>query len=99
MAQASYIAADDPVQGSGSMSAAFAVGPTAAEMAEAAGAGTTNGSGLAPAGGGAVGVTNRMADDGETQVPIVKSEKEKIGRNEPCWCGSGKKFKFCHGAN
>jgi len=22
----------------------------------------------------------------------------KVGRNEPCWCGSGKKFKFCHGA-
>nr|MBA2634126.1 preprotein translocase subunit SecA [Chloroflexota bacterium] len=22
----------------------------------------------------------------------------KIGRNEPCWCGSGKKFKKCHGA-
>ena len=21
---------------------------------------------------------------------------EKIGRNEPCWCGSGKKYKFCH---
>jgi preprotein translocase subunit SecA len=22
----------------------------------------------------------------------------KIGRNDPCWCGSGKKFKKCHGA-
>ena len=21
----------------------------------------------------------------------------KVGRNEPCWCGSGKKFKYCHG--
>ncbi|MBT6703612.1 MAG: hypothetical protein HOB14_18305 [Gammaproteobacteria bacterium] len=20
-----------------------------------------------------------------------------MGRNEPCWCGSGKKFKQCHG--
>ena len=29
---------------------------------------------------------------------IVKSEQEQIGRNEPCWCGSGKKFKKCHGA-
>ena len=26
------------------------------------------------------------------------SEHEKIGRNDPCWCGSGKKFKKCHGA-
>jgi preprotein translocase subunit SecA len=28
----------------------------------------------------------------------VVSDKEKIGRNDPCWCGSGKKFKKCHGA-
>ena len=32
---------------------------------------------------------------GEHQ-PYVRKEK-KIGRNEPCWCGSGKKFKQCHG--
>jgi preprotein translocase subunit SecA len=68
-------------------------------MAEVAAEGGANGSGLATGGSGAVGVTNRMADDGETQIPIVKSDKEKIGRNEPCWCGSGKKFKLCHGAN
>jgi preprotein translocase subunit SecA len=30
--------------------------------------------------------------------PVVKSEHENIGRNDPCWCGSGKKFKRCHGA-
>lgn len=28
-------------------------------------------------------------------VPFVK--EIKLGRNEPCWCGSGKKFKVCHG--
>ncbi|MDO4662059.1 MAG: preprotein translocase subunit SecA [Tissierellia bacterium] len=28
---------------------------------------------------------------------VVKSAKEKIGRNDPCWCGSGKKYKNCHG--
>jgi preprotein translocase subunit SecA len=28
----------------------------------------------------------------------VKDEREKIGRNDPCWCGSGKKYKKCHGA-
>ena len=32
-----------------------------------------------------------------TEQRIV-SEQEKIGRNDPCWCGSGKKFKKCHGA-
>jgi preprotein translocase subunit SecA len=26
------------------------------------------------------------------------AEVEQIGRNDPCWCGSGKKFKKCHGA-
>jgi preprotein translocase subunit SecA len=30
--------------------------------------------------------------------PVVKSANETIGRNDPCWCGSGKKFKRCHGA-
>jgi uncharacterized protein YecA (UPF0149 family) len=28
--------------------------------------------------------------------PIVRTEP-KVGRNDPCPCGSGKKFKFCHG--
>ena len=28
----------------------------------------------------------------------VVSEHEKVGRNDPCWCGSGKKYKRCHGA-
>jgi uncharacterized protein YchJ len=27
----------------------------------------------------------------------VKSAEQKIGRNQPCYCGSGKKFKLCHG--
>jgi preprotein translocase subunit SecA len=30
--------------------------------------------------------------------PVVKGEHENIGRNDPCWCGSGKKYKRCHGA-
>jgi preprotein translocase subunit SecA len=32
----------------------------------------------------------------EAQQPYVRGER-KLGRNEPCWCGSGKKFKHCHG--
>jgi preprotein translocase subunit SecA len=30
-------------------------------------------------------------------APAVNEHKD-IGRNDPCWCGSGKKFKKCHGA-
>jgi preprotein translocase subunit SecA len=36
--------------------------------------------------------------NGEVVETVVKDEKENIGRNDPCWCGSGKKFKKCHGA-
>ena len=31
------------------------------------------------------------------KVETIKREEPKIGRNDPCPCGSGKKFKLCHG--
>ena len=31
-------------------------------------------------------------------VGFRKSANQSVGRNEPCWCGSGKKLKKCHGA-
>jgi len=39
----------------------------------------------------------------EIEVPVhvetrTVDPKEQTGRNDPCWCGSGKKFKKCHGA-
>jgi preprotein translocase subunit SecA len=33
----------------------------------------------------------------QPQAPFIRREK-KVGRNEPCPCGSGKKYKACHGA-
>ena len=33
----------------------------------------------------------------EMEPAPVRSQKEKIGRNDPCPCGSGKKYKKCHG--
>ncbi len=33
-----------------------------------------------------------------TIEPRRLDEHEQVGRNEPCWCGSGRKFKKCHGA-
>ncbi len=38
------------------------------------------------------------AEEPETQQPVVKTEWEKTPRNAPCPCGSGKKYKACHGA-
>jgi preprotein translocase subunit SecA len=41
----------------------------------------------------------RMAGGGEAQqVQQVVRGEEKVGRNDPCPCGSGKKYKKCHGA-
>ncbi|HTL10879.1 MAG TPA: SEC-C metal-binding domain-containing protein [Bdellovibrionota bacterium] len=43
----------------------------------------------------------RPAGGGPVAAPIAKpvaSNEPKVGRNDPCWCGSGKKFKKCHGA-
>jgi preprotein translocase subunit SecA len=71
------------------------LGGTAADqpsaLAEAAAAGPTNG--------------QYVEDyDGEPAelLPVVEQrtvdEREQIGRNDPCWCGSGKKYKKCHGA-
>jgi preprotein translocase subunit SecA len=40
--------------------------------------------------------------EAEDAAPMVQQrrvdEHDTIGRNDPCWCGSGKKFKKCHGA-
>ncbi len=36
---------------------------------------------------------------GDDVVKTVKREEPKVGRNDPCPCGSGKKYKKCHGAN
>jgi preprotein translocase subunit SecA len=37
------------------------------------------------------------AEEPAIQPPTVKSEWDKTPRNAPCPCGSGKKFKLCHG--
>ena len=37
--------------------------------------------------------TNR---DNETPAEPIKRTGAKLGRNDPCWCGSGKKWKKCH---
>jgi preprotein translocase subunit SecA len=41
----------------------------------------------------------REAQGGTDEVQTVRREGKKVGRNEPCPCGSGRKYKKCHGAN
>ena len=33
----------------------------------------------------------------EKNSPVTQNEEDKVGRNDPCPCGSGKKYKKCHG--
>ena len=46
-------------------------------------------------------VDGKEADTGkhESMSRTVKNEEPKVGRNDPCPCGSGKKYKNCHGKN
>ena len=43
-------------------------------------------------------VEHRGDVEGSDKPETVRREEEKVGRNEPCPCGSGKKYKKCHGS-
>ena len=60
--------------------------PTDPNVAAATGAAPSAG---APASSGAAAPKSAQ--------PTIQREEPKVGRNDPCWCGSGKKYKHCHG--
>jgi preprotein translocase subunit SecA len=56
---------------------------------------------IAAAGGaaaGSVGTAFTPQTGGGTATATAVNAHKDVGRNDPCWCGSGKKFKKCHGA-
>ncbi len=59
---------------------------------ESGGGGTAQ----ASAGGGGDGAGGASGEPGEARP--VRRHEPKVGRNDPCPCGSGKKYKKCHGA-
>jgi len=61
------------------------------------GPGALAGAGGAAGGGGGAGAALQPPEEEVVNTPIVKSEWDKTPRNAPCPCGSGKKFKLCHG--
>jgi preprotein translocase subunit SecA len=67
--------------------------PSAMREAQAGGVATAAG-----ASGTAATPETQTNGQGVNPATVVKSEDEKVGRNDPCWCGSGKKYKKCHGA-
>jgi preprotein translocase subunit SecA len=67
------------------------LGGSELELADTASAGGAGAPGAPGAGG------TRLLGAEPVVAPFVRSDR-KVGRNEPCPCGSGKKFKHCHGA-
>ncbi|MHB8682435.1 MAG: preprotein translocase subunit SecA [Acidimicrobiales bacterium] len=91
LTQASYVAAEDPSSGP-SLLDAFRATAGAGDGAQA------QQPALVPAGGAGGAAQAAGPAEAPAQAPVVKSADQKRGRNEPCWCGSGKKYKLCHGA-
>ena len=42
-------------------------------------------------------VKNKLTNDSDTTVKKSQAKSKKVGRNDPCPCGSGRKYKQCHG--
>ena len=80
-----------------STSAFSYAGGTAAEQPSALAAARQAGNGQAV-------TEDYVGEYDEMQMPaqVVETRtvdhEKQVGRNDPCWCGSGKKFKKCHGA-
>jgi preprotein translocase subunit SecA len=79
----SYSAPEDPVQGSGALQAANQPRPGEDQPY------------------GAAMSEGAMPSAMQTSAPEVAAQPVRVektpGRNDPCYCGSGKKFKLCHG--
>jgi preprotein translocase subunit SecA len=44
-------------------------------------------------------MSQQGGNGGDAEPHQATRDPNKLGRNDPCWCGSGKKFKKCHGGN
>ncbi len=91
LAGAQYQAADDPVQGTSGIERALAAGPAPGEEVVFAPDPTAMDNSRSPA------AVNALEEAPVQRPMILDSAFDRVGRNDPCPCGSGKKFKFCHG--
>jgi preprotein translocase subunit SecA len=76
----------EPTRGNGNLQYEHETAAGAEAIAAAGGAAASVGTAFAPQAGGG------------TATATAVNEHKDVGRNDPCWCGSGKKFKKCHGA-
>jgi preprotein translocase subunit SecA len=97
--------------GGGAPAPAFAAAGTSTRAGRVSYSGGTSAAGAgaiaaAAAAGGMTGAPGAAGyAEGEVapeMMPVVEQrvvdDEHQVGRNDPCWCGSGKKFKKCHGA-
>ncbi len=107
LVRAVYEAAEDPVAGTVALASRLladqGVDVAALEADERRVAAV--GAGAAPTRGGearpAAASSQRagpVSGNGRAGGGAVQGQGPKLGRNDPCWCGSGKKYKLCHGA-
>ncbi len=94
LAGAQYLAPEGPVLGAQAIAGALTAGPAPGEEIVFASADQA-----APvANGGAPAQRNVVpARQVAAAATSAASEFDHVGRNDPCPCGSGKKYKFCHG--
>jgi preprotein translocase subunit SecA len=63
--------------------------------------GASAGAGALAAAAAAAGGAEGLGGEELEALPVVEQRvvdhEHEVGRNDPCWCGSGKKFKKCHG--
>jgi preprotein translocase subunit SecA len=84
-----------PEQGNGNLQYEHETAAGAEAIAAAGSGGDGGGSG----GSGRVGTSFAPQAGGTaTATAAAVNQHKDLGRNDPCWCGSGKKFKRCHGA-
>jgi preprotein translocase subunit SecA len=88
-----YSSPEDPSATGGAAGIAAAARSGGAGAADGARSG---GNGAAEARGRS-GTATATATQTQTNTPLVKSDWDKTPRNAPCPCGSGKKYKQCHG--
>jgi preprotein translocase subunit SecA len=96
LAGAQYTAAEGPVLGSQAIAGALAAGPAPGEEVVFA-----DGAAAAPRSHDAAmalsGAVPAIPSAASVRPAVASSPFDHAGRNDPCPCGSGKKFKFCHG--
>ncbi|HEX3805092.1 MAG TPA: preprotein translocase subunit SecA [Solirubrobacteraceae bacterium] len=100
---------DDPAAGGQAATAIPERSPSPASSSSTGGGRVSYSGGVAPTGAQALaaaagGVATGLADadpESAQAAPVVQqrhADANEPGRNDPCWCGSGKKYKKCHGA-